>query len=127
MVKPVSPKTVLETILEWSADRPAWLRDALRRIVVDGTLDKDGIGQLVDLCKFGNGGTRTSIEVRPLQKQHLPASPGAGASVYLGSIAEVEGVNNLAPSQTLRFAEKGLTVVYGNNGAGKSGYARILK
>src|SRR3546814_13658634 len=32
-------KTVLETILDWSADRPLWQRDALRRIVTGGTPD----------------------------------------------------------------------------------------
>ena len=40
---------------------------------------------------------------------------------------DVSAVNNLAPGQTLSFALAGITVVYGNNGAGKSGYARILK
>jgi hypothetical protein len=30
--------TVLEQILEWSKDRPAWQRDALRRLVVNGEL-----------------------------------------------------------------------------------------
>ena len=29
------PKTVLETILDWSETRPEWQRDVLRRIVLD--------------------------------------------------------------------------------------------
>jgi hypothetical protein len=39
----------------------------------------------------------------------------------------VSAVNNLAPAQTLTFAPSGITVIYGDNAAGKSGYARILK
>ena len=35
-------------------------------------------------------------------------------------------MNALAENQTLKFAA-GLTVVYGDNGAGKTGYIRILK
>jgi ABC-type cobalamin/Fe3+-siderophores transport system ATPase subunit len=52
---------------------------------------------------------------------------GAGASVSLSAIKDVRAVNNLAPEQTLSFAPNGVTIVYGDNGAGKSGYARILK
>ena len=37
-----------------------------------------------------------------------------------------KGVNALAEDQTLKFAP-GLTIVYGDNGAGKTGYIRILK
>ncbi len=42
-------------------------------------------------------------------------------------IGDVYNVNRLAPAQTLKFGDLGLTVIYGHNGAGKSGYARILK
>jgi hypothetical protein len=57
----------------------------------------------------------------------LPANPGQGAAVSLVSIADADGVNNLAPGQTLAFEQQGLTIIYGDNGAGKSGYARVLK
>jgi len=36
-------------------------------------------------------------------------------------------VNALADDQFLHFAASGLTIVYGDNGAGKSGYGRVLK
>lgn len=55
MDKAVPPKTVLETILEWSEQRPAWQRDALRRIVSEGTPDEASILELVALCKKGKG------------------------------------------------------------------------
>src|ERR1039457_5359082 len=42
-------------------------------------------------------------------------------------IADVDGVNNLAQGQTLTFEQNGITIIYGDNGTGKSGYARILK
>ncbi len=34
---------VLQEILVWSADRPTWQRDALRRLVVNGELSDDDI------------------------------------------------------------------------------------
>lgn len=129
MKKPAAPapKTVLETILAWSEDRPVWQRDALRRIVAKGRLDADDHKELLDLCKQGKGWKNGSTKSVPLGKIHLPANPGQGAAVSLVSLADVEGVNNLAPGQTLGFEETGITIVYGDNGAGKSGYARILK
>lgn len=121
------PKTVLETILAWSQDRPVWQRDALRRIVAKGRLDADDHKELLDLCKQGRGLKNGSSKASPLAKAHLPANPGQGAAVSLVSLADVEGANNLAPGQTLSFEENGITIVYGDNGTGKSGYARILK
>lgn len=120
-------KTVLETILDWSSDRPMWQRDALRRIVNKGKLDESDIVELVVLCKEARGENGAGLIPQPLQKSHLPASPGAHDSVSLLAVKEVSGANALAPSQTLSFGATGLTVIYGDNGAGKSGYARILK
>jgi hypothetical protein len=123
------PKTVLEIILEWSTDRPAWQRDALRRIVQAQKLTETDLRELVALCKRGHTPkpSPTDPEAEPLEAAHLPANPGAGASVSLTAIKDVAAVNNLAPAQTLTFAPEGITVVYGDNAAGKSGYARILK
>ncbi|WP_344160067.1 hypothetical protein [Kribbella yunnanensis] len=36
-------------------------------------------------------------------------------------------INSLAEGERLRFAQTGLTIVYGFNGSGKSGYARLLR
>jgi ABC-type multidrug transport system ATPase subunit len=128
MNKPlVAQKTVLEAILEWSSDRPAWQRDALRRIIAKGRLDDDDFKDLVQLCKVGRGAESGDLKAIPLEKAHLPANPGQGEAITLISVADVSGANNLAPGQTLAFEPNGLTVIYGDNGAGKSGYARILK
>jgi ABC-type transport system involved in cytochrome c biogenesis ATPase subunit len=44
----------------------------------------------------------------------------------LVSIGEIEGIDSLAPQEPLGF-DGNLTTIYGHNGSGKSGYARILK
>lgn len=56
----------------------------------------------------------------------MPAETAADAPVSLSSIFHHRGVNALAEDQTLKFGPN-LTVVYGDNAAGKSGYIRILK
>ena len=45
----------------------------------------------------------------------------------LKAVYGVENVNALKSGERLTFDKTGLTVVYGDNGSGKSGYARILK
>ena len=45
----------------------------------------------------------------------------------IASITEVENVNCLVADAHLAFAAKGLTVVYGANGSGKTGFIRILR
>jgi energy-coupling factor transporter ATP-binding protein EcfA2 len=57
----------------------------------------------------------------------LSGAPAAKVPVTLLSIDDVRNVNIIKSGQTQPFAESGITVVYGNNGSGKSGYARILK
>ncbi len=56
----------------------------------------------------------------------MPETSVANAPVSLESIFHHRGVNALAEGQTLRFAPN-LTVVYGDNATGKTGYIRILK
>ena len=117
--------TVLQEILEWSTDRPAWQRDALRRLVLNGDLAEDDIRVLTEICKSAHG-LADQPAIVPLAKEHVPDKAPGGAPVSLVSIFHHRGVNALAEDQTLKFVP-GLTVVYGDNGAGKTGYIRILK
>lgn len=46
--------------------------------------------------------------------------------IKLETLSDITGVNKLAKNQTLKFS-KNITVIYGENGTGKTGYGRILK
>lgn len=116
---------VLEELLTWSQDRPAWQRDALRRLVLNGDLSDDDIRALTDICKSAHGLAELQ-EIAPLAKEHVPENIAGSAPVSLVSIFHHRGVNALAEDQTLTLAPS-LTVVYGDNAAGKTGYIRILK
>lgn len=111
----------LRTILEWSKDRPVWQRDALRRLFEDGELTDADISALTQLCKDPS---KTSDI---LTEKHISAQKAGAPTVALKSIRGVQNVNALAERQTLTFIPKGITIIYGDNGAGKSGYVRILK
>lgn len=115
---------VFQEVLEWSKERPAWQRDALRRLVLNDELSDEDINALVEICKASHG-LAEQCDITPIAKEHVP-DQASGAPVSLVSIFHHRGVNALAEDQTLKFGP-GLTVVYGDNGAGKTGYIRILK
>ena len=116
---------VLEQILEWSQNRPPWQRDALRRLVVNGELSEDDITELTEVCKAAHNLAEAGA-ANPLTAEHIPAGGIGAAAVTLETLTHHHGINALAENQQLQFGEH-LTVVYGDNAAGKSGYTRILK
>jgi energy-coupling factor transporter ATP-binding protein EcfA2 len=116
---------VLEEILEWSKERPVWQRDALRRLVLSHDLSEADILELTNICK-GCKGLVELLAANPLTSADIPEAASSSTPVSLVSIFHHHGVNALAENQTLKFSPS-LTVVYGDNGAGKTGYIRILK
>lgn len=117
--------TVLKAILEWSQERPVWQQDALRRLVETGDLAEHDIAELVEICKSVHGLAEPE-KIAPLAADHIPGTAEKSGKVTLVSIFHYRGVNALAENQTLKFSPD-LTVVYGDNAAGKTGYIRILK
>ena len=116
---------VLREIVQWSLDRPLWQRDALRRLVTNATLHSQDIVELSQLCKSGHGLAERPTAT-PLKPLHIRTTGLQSKPVVLQSLRHHSGVNALAQDQTIEFGPS-LTVVYGANAAGKSGYTRILK
>lgn len=121
---------VLKEIISWSQTRPLWQRDALRRALVQGGLCDQDVEELVGLCKAENGALpegEIPPTARPLNVTHAPASTVDGGALSLRCIRDVQDVNGLATGQLLEFQPDALTVIYGDNASGKTGYTRILK
>ena len=116
-----SEAQALADIFEWSKSRPKWQRDALRRLCTQGELNASDLDELTALCKAVGDGSVS------LAEGHIPNPEAAASVVKLRSIRDVENINALKPGERLTFEGVGLTVVYGDNGSGKSGYGRILK
>ena len=116
-----SEAEALADILAWSKDCPEWQRDALRRLCVKGELEDADLDELTVMCKSKGKGSV------PMTTDHIPDPETAATAVNLGAIHSAENVNALKSGERLTFDKVGLTIVYGDNGSGKSGYARILK
>jgi hypothetical protein len=116
------------SLLEWSGDRPDWQRDALRRIAQTGELS-DADREAVRLRVRHAHGIQVDGDVTctPLGAEHLPPGDAAVEPTILCGIGPLRNVDRLAPDQQLRFGMNGVTLIYGDNGTGKSGYARVAK
>lgn len=119
----------LGSLLEWSKDRPIWQQDALRRLAVSGELSEADLLELKTAIERAAGlQVQTKPELSPLTEEHLRPVISANEETVLASLGPVRNVGRLAPDQPpIRFSVKGVTVVYGANGSGKSGYCRIAK
>jgi ABC-type uncharacterized transport system ATPase subunit len=108
-------------IFNWSLKLPNWQRGLMRRLC-DGPLDEAGRAEVLAVLCDDPGAPR----LRPLELRNLPADETEHGVVELREIRNLRNVNRLAEDQTLRFGP-GLNVVFGENGAGKSGYGRLCR
>ena len=120
--------SVLQEILKWSINLPAWQSDALRRLFEKEKLSTDDLDDLYALLKDEHGlQDMQGRKAKRLDSDQIPISATSSVPVKLLAMKDLHNVNAIAPSQRLQFQPNGLTVIYGDNGSGKSGYSRVLK
>lgn len=111
-----------EQIVEWSRTRPAWQRIVLKRVAEGEVLTDQDYDQLVEDMLASK-----AVPAVEFGLAQLPQAAPGDSPVKLVSIEKPEHVNALASDTPLTFEPSGLTIVYGDNASGKSGYARLLK
>jgi len=120
---------VLSEIVDWAISLPPWQSDAVRRLLHQGDLQENDRDEILLMLKANNeiATEDDTPKPRPIRKDIPDSTPGGRPIVILNKLGDVQHVNALEPKQALEFAEQGVTVIFGPNAAGKSGYARILK
>ncbi|EML0564699.1 TPA: hypothetical protein RQN99_004990 [Klebsiella oxytoca] len=111
---------------KWLIERNNWLQTAAKKLIDNKRLPNEGeLAELVRLCK---------IEASKLNDPgFLKVIPGAFSAglvqrvVRIEEVSEVFGVNAIKPGASLPFGTGSLTVIYGQNGTGKSSFSRLLK
>ena len=117
---------VLKEIDEWFSERSEWHRKAYEHLRAGNRTDTAFIEELTRLCVDESSRETTKAKTKRPESLGETVEQTVGAVRLLG-LQNVQNINRLAPQQKLTFAPDGLTVVYGDNGAGKSGYGRILR
>lgn len=111
-----------ELIVAWSQERPAWQREVMRRVAAGEALSNEDYDGLVEVIVEGK-----ELPAGHFGLEQLPQAASEDVPVCLLAIEKPEHVNALESKEPLTFESQGLTIVYGDNGSGKSGYARLLK
>jgi energy-coupling factor transporter ATP-binding protein EcfA2 len=114
--------TLEADLVEWAKGRPDWQKAALAAFCKNVGYTEGEIKTIADQLIVGTFPATSNLTV-----DDVPGGSSTGDRVLLTSLGEVAGVNALVDQQTLSFAETGLTVIYGHNASGKSGYARLLR
>ena len=110
----------------WLGERSRWLQTAAKNLIETKRPPTDEqITELARLCM---------IESRREEDPGFgTVSPGSLAlaanrpAIRMDGISDVHGLNAIKSGAALPFGPGNITVFYGQNGSGKSGYARLLK
>lgn len=113
-------------LAEWANHKDEWTRRIVRLVLASGKPPSQAdIANVYQLF----------LQEKRLEARTIPAEePIASAAtlaereeaLVLTKLSDVIGVNAIVPGSTIEF-NVGLTILFGENGTGKTGYARILK
>lgn len=118
----------VKALLDWVAGIKPWQQDAFRRVATSLEIDDADMSAILNnLLREHDIPTSEEPDCRPLTPKHLIQDADAMPVARLCALDEVQNANRLATGQVLPFALHGITLIYGDNGSGKSGYCRILK
>ena len=120
------PSTAIGLLVAWANQQDQWVRVVVTDVVTTRRALPDGrIVEILDALLREKGLAEGAPPV--LADLVEPDSTQAqDQALTLTALGDVQNVNALAPGQTIDF-NAGMTVLFGENAAGKSGYVRILK
>lgn len=121
--------SIQQDVLEFAATLPLWEQDLVRRLAVQAGLSDAELDEIQAMLYTAHqvSSDQPAQTPIPLSKNHLASADITLPKTILLSLKDVANANRLAKNQKLPFAVDGLTVIYGDNGSGKSGYGRLLK
>ena len=113
-------------LVEWANHQSRWVRFVVGEVLTaEGPVGKATIDQAFSIFLADKQiAVDGDIDVPPLNDSGGQTSNGT--PVRLLKLSDVQEVNALAPGQAIQFGEQ-LTVLFGQNGSGKTGYSRIIK
>ena len=116
----------LSLLLEWANKQDHWIRKIVYNVVqTRSQLSDDQITEAYELLLR----EKQLVEGTPPDVKLLSSSQtsvSTSTAMKLNSLKHVENVNALTADQEIEFHPR-LTVCFGENGSGKTGYVRILK
>lgn len=119
---------ILNDIIDWVENKPVFWQVAIDRLIRNNELTDNDISELKEICKVDYGLSDFDFdEVDFVDLRDFANNVTSSNDIILSKISNVNNINALSKTSELDFALNGLTLVYGDNGSGKSSYVSILK
>jgi hypothetical protein len=119
--------SAIDLLVDWANAQDNWVRAIVSHVLQSRrALSIASVEEIYDLLLHEKGlaAQADTVSVPPLGGDYGPGHPDE--PLRLASLSDLKNVNALAPAQHVTFNSR-MTVLYGENGAGKSGYVRVLK
>lgn len=118
-------KNIYQEIELWAQELPYWEQLALDKIMAGELLGDNDYEELLDFLLAENDLLDDSIDRKPVRFDKDYPKEEKKKQIILKEMSNLINVNALVGEQRLTFNES-LTAIFGGNGSGKSGYARMI-
>jgi ABC-type Na+ transport system ATPase subunit NatA len=117
--------TAIAEIIEWVKELKLWEQAAFELIISGKEISQSDIDSLVKYLLEENNLVDMEEKYPQLKFYDFQLTNEDHAPYRLRKISNLRNINALVSGQTLEFGDH-LTAIFGVNGSGKSGYARVL-
>lgn len=120
----------IKEIIEWTLKSLSpWEGDIVRRLLENGTISQVETNEIIENASAAYAIIECSTAqlLQPTYNPQTTAKEIANEPIKLCAINAVVNINAINDNTKLPFSHEGITIIYGENGSGKSGYTRILK
>jgi len=119
---------ILNDIIDWVEDKPAFWQIGIDRLIRNNHLTDSDISELIKICKSELALSKFEFDNVDFDDlRDFANNTVSKDNIVLSKISNIDNINALSKEEELEFPLKGLSVIYGDNGAGKSSYVSILK
>jgi len=116
-------KEIIDFLWEWAESHGDWGKILIDKIVrTESNISKNERQTIINYFLQSIGLYIGLPKLSISKPTYLPTS----RKIEITSLLNITGVNKLAKNQIINFC-KNITVIYGENATGKTGYSRILK
>ena len=116
-------------VWQWLDGLKNWQLDLVKQLLQTPNLNDNQINEAISMLLATTGLPSGDARVPdPISKEQFLGVQSTSEEVpSILRLYDLENVSAVERGQSLDFAQTGMTIVFGNNAAGKSSYARVLK
>lgn len=116
---------IIDDILVWVQKLPYWQQLISEKILQESQIQEEFLNEIYSIFKQENELLNQSLIEEKIIFPVKAKKTTTDTAIKWKGLGNVSGVNALKSNETLEIGNQ-LTLVYGENGSGKSGYTRIL-